>query len=323
MSAEESHRNDTHDGHGHPHDHSGHGHSHVPASFGRAFAIGIALNIVYVVIQVLFGIAAHSLALVADAGHNFGDVLGLVLAWWASHLTNQPATDRRTYGLRRSSILAALTNAIFLLLAVGGISWEAIRRFGDQTAVAGSTVIWVAAIGIFINLGTAILFQSGSHSDLNIRGAFMHLAADAAISFGVVVAGVIILFTGWRWLDPAVSLLINATIVYGTWGLLRDSFNMAMDAVPPGVDVSAVREYLKSIPGITNAHHLHIWALSTTETALTVHLVKPDPADDDGLLGRIHRELEERFHIGHATIQFERENQEQCSSTPGSYAKPH
>jgi cobalt-zinc-cadmium efflux system protein len=305
-----------------PHPHSAHGHSHAPASFGRAFAIGITLNAVYVVIQVLFGIAAHSLALVADACHNFGDVLGLVLAWWASRLTSQPATDRRTYGLRRSSILAALTNAIFLLIAVGGISWEAIRRFGNQPDVAGSIVIWVAAVGIIINLGTALLFQSGSHSDLNIRGAFMHLAADAAVSFGVVIAGIIILFTGWRWLDPAVSLLISAIIVYGTWGLLRDSFNMAMDAVPPGVDVAAVREYLSGIRGVTNAHHLHIWALSTTETALTVHLVKPDPANDDGVLSLIHQELEERFHIGHATIQFERENQQQCS-TVRSYAEPH
>ena len=309
MSATENHH------HNHPHPHSAHGHSHAPASFGRAFAIGITLNAVYVVIQVLFGIAAHSLALVADAGHNFGDVLGLVLAWWASHLTSQPATDRRTYGLRRSSILAALTNAIFLLIAVGGISWEAIRRFGNQTDVAGSIVIWVAAVGIVINLGTALLFQSGSHSDLNIRGVFMHLAADAAVSFGVVIAGIIILFTGWRWLDPAVSLLISAIIVYGTWGLLRDSFNMALDAVPPGVDVAAVREYLTGVPGVTNAHHLHIWALSTTETALTVHLVKPDPANDDGVLSLVHQELEERFHIGHATIQFERENQQECSST--------
>jgi cobalt-zinc-cadmium efflux system protein len=309
--------------HNHPDAHSAHGHSHASASFGRAFAIGITLNAVYVVIQVLFGIAAHSLALVADAGHNFGDVLGLVLAWWAGHLTSQPATDRRTYGLRRSSILAALTNAIFLLIAVGGISWEAIRRFGNQPNVAGSIVIWVAAIGIVINLGTALLFQSGSHSDLNIRGAFMHLAADAAVSFGVVIAGIIILFTGWHWLDPAVSLLISAIIVYGTWGLLRDSFNLAMDAVPPGVDVAAVREYLNGISGVTNAHHLHIWALSTTEIALTVHLVKPDAANDDGVLSLIHQELEERFHIGHATIQFERENQQECSSTVRSYAEPH
>jgi cobalt-zinc-cadmium efflux system protein len=296
------------------HDHPGLGHTHAPASFGPAFAIGTALNVGYVIVQVIFGIAAHSLALVADAGHNLGDVLGLVLAWWVSHLTKQPATDQRTYGMRRSSILAALANAIFLLVAVGGISWEAIRRFGDKSAVAAWTVIWVAAIGVIVNLGTALLFQSGRERDLNIRGAFLHMAADAAVSLGVVIAGAIILFTGWHWLDPTVSLLINAIIVYGTWGLLRDSFNLAMDAVPPGVNVADVRRYLQSIPTITDAHHLHIWALSTTETALTVHLVKPDPFDDDGVLRRISHELTERFGIGHATIQLERENLQQCRS---------
>jgi cobalt-zinc-cadmium efflux system protein len=298
----------------HHHHHGGLAHSHAPASFGRAFAIGTALNIGYVIVQVIFGIAAHSLALVADAGHNLGDVLGLILAWWASYLTKRPATDQRTYGMRRSSILAALANAIFLLIAVGGISWEAIRRFGDKSAVAGWTVIWVAAIGVIINLGTALLFQAGRDRDLNIRGAFLHMAADAAVSFGVVIAGAIILFTGWHWLDPAVSLLINAIIVCGTWGLLRDSFNLAMDAVPPEVNVAEVRRYLQNIPAITDAHHLHIWALSTTETALTVHLVKPDPSDDDGLLQTINHELTERFGIGHATIQFERENLQQCPS---------
>ncbi len=297
----------------HP-DHPGLGHTHAPASFGPAFAIGTALNVGYVIVQVIFGIAAHSLALVADAGHNLGDVLGLVLAWWVSHLTKQPATDQRTYGMRRSSILAALANAIFLLVAVGGISWEAIRRFGDKSAVAAWTVIWVAAIGVIVNLGTALLFQSGRERDLNIRGAFLHMAADAAVSLGVVIAGAIILFTGWHWLDPTVSLLINAIIVYGTWGLLRDSFNLAMDAVPPGVNLADVRRYLQSIPTITDAHHLHIWALSTTETALTVHLVKPDPFDDDGVLRRINHELTERFGIGHATIQLERENLQQCRS---------
>jgi cobalt-zinc-cadmium efflux system protein len=305
---------DDHRGHGEEHHHGGVGHAHAPADFGRAFAIGTTLNIGYVIVQVIFGIAAHSLALVADASHNLGDVLGLVLAGWATYLTKRPATDQRTYGMRRSSIFAALANAIFLLIAVGGISWEAIRRFGDQSEVAGWTVIWVAAVGVIVNLGTALLFQAGRERDLNIRGAFLHMAADAAVSFGVVIAGVIILFTGWHWLDPTVSLLINLIIVYGTWGLLRDSFNMAMDAVPPGVNLADVRRYLQNIPTITDAHHLHIWALSTTETALTVHLVKPDPSDDDGLLRRINHELTERFGIGHATIQFERENMRQCQS---------
>ena len=298
----------------HHHRHGGLAHSHAATGFGRAFAIGTALNVGYVIVQVFFGIAAHSLALVADAGHNLGDVLGLILAWWASYLTKRPATDQRTYGMRRSSILAALANAIFLLIAVGGISWEAIRRFGGKSAVAGWTVIWVAAIGVIINLGTALLFQAGRDRDLNIRGAFLHMAADAAVSFGVVIAGAIILFTGWHWFDPAVSLLINAIIVYGTWGLLRDSFNLAVDAVPPGVNVAEVRRYLQTIPTITDAHHLHIWALSTTETALTVHLVKPDPSGDDRLLQRINHELTERFGIGHATIQFERKNLQQCQS---------
>jgi cobalt-zinc-cadmium efflux system protein len=296
------------------HHQGGLGHAHAPATFGRAFAIGTTLNVGYVIVQVIFGIAAHSLALVADAGHNLGDVLGLVLAWWASYLTKKPATDQRTYGMRRSSILAALANAIFLLIAVGGISWEAIRRFGDKSPVAGWTVIWVAALGVIINLVTALLFQAGRDRDLNIRGAFLHMAADAAVSFGVAIAGILILFTGWHWLDPTVSLLINAIIVYGTWGLLRDSFNLALDAVPPGVNLGDVRRYLQSIPAITDAHHLHVWALSTTEIALTVHLVKPDPSDDDGLLRRINHELTERFGIGHATIQFERQSLRQCQS---------
>ncbi|HZC35269.1 MAG TPA: cation diffusion facilitator family transporter [Chthoniobacterales bacterium] len=296
------------------HHYGGFGHSHAPPSFGRAFAIGMALNIGYVFVQVVFGIAAHSLALVADAGHNLGDVLGLALSWLASYLTRRPTTDQRTYGLGRSSILAALANAIFLLVTVGGISWEAIRRFSDKTEVAGWTVVWVAALGVIINLGTALLFQAGRHRDLNIRGAFLHMAADAAVSVGVVVTGVTISFTGWHWLDPIVSLIINAVIVYGTWGLLCDSFNLAMDAVPRGINLGDVRRYLQNIPAITDAHHLHIWALSTTETALTVHLVKPDPADDDGLLRRINHELAERFGIGHATIQFERQNLQQCQS---------
>jgi cobalt-zinc-cadmium efflux system protein len=309
MSAEDHRRHDEEH-----HHQGGLGHAHAPATFGRAFAIGTTLNVGYVIVQVIFGIAAHSLALVADAGHNLGDVLGLVLAWWASYLTKKPPTDQRTYGMRRSSILAALANAIFLLIAVGGISWEAIRRFGDKSTVAGWTVIWVAALGVIINLVTALLFQAGRDRDLNVRGAFLHMAADAAVSFGVVVAGIVILFTGWHWLDPTVSLLINGIIVYGTWGLLRDSFNLAMDAVPPGLNLGDVRRYLQSIPAITDAHHLHVWALSTTETALTVHLVKPDPSDDDGLLRRINHELTERFGIGHATIQFERQSLRQCQS---------
>jgi cobalt-zinc-cadmium efflux system protein len=284
-----------------------HGHSHAPADFGRAFAIGTALNLGYVGVQVVFGILAHSLALLADAGHNMGDVLGLLLAWWASHLLKTRPTLRRTYGLGRSSILAALVNAVFLLVAVGGITWEAIRRFGDPAPVAGSAVIWVAAIGIAINTGTALLFLRGRKDDLNVKGAFLHMATDAAVSAGVVLAGVAILLTGWRWIDPAASLAVNAVIVWGTWGLLRDSANLALDAVPSGIDAAAVRAYLERTPGVIAVHDLHIWALSTTKTALTAHLVKPDTQRDDDLLAQIVKDLRERFKIAHTTIQWERD----------------
>ena len=297
---------DQHDGHDHSHAHGGAGHSHTPKNFGRAFAIGTALNLGYVVVQVAFGLFAHSLALLADAGHNLSDVLGLLLAWWASHLGKTLPTARRTYGLGRSSILAALANAAFLLVAVGGITWEAVRRFGDPHPVQGGTVIWVAAVGIIINLGTALLFMSGRKGDLNIKGAFLHMAADAAVSAGVVVAGIAILFTGWHWLDPVTSLVINAVIVWGTWGLLRDATNLALDAVPAGIDTEAVKRHLSGLPGVMAVHDLHIWALSTTETALTVHLVKPDAGLDDGLLARTCEELHEKFGIGHSTIQLER-----------------
>jgi cobalt-zinc-cadmium efflux system protein len=307
------------DSHGH-HTHGGSGHAHhLPATFGKAFAIGITLNIVYVVAQVMFGLAAHSLALLADAGHNLGDVMGLFLAWGASILAQRPSTPRYTYGLRRSTILASLANAILLLVAVGGITWEAIRRFGEHEEVAGGTVIWVAALGVVINGVTAMLFVSGRKSDLNIKGAFLHMAADAAVSVGVVVAGFAILLSGWWWLDPIVSLLINAVIVWGTWGLLRDSLDMTMDAVPPGVDVPSVQDYLRGLPGIVDFHHLHIWPLSTTETALTVHLVKPQTEDDDELLGTVCRELSVRFRIDHSTIQFERSIS--SSAVPGGEAR--
>jgi cobalt-zinc-cadmium efflux system protein len=294
----------------HSHDHhshggSGHGH-HLPATFGRAFAIGITLNIGYVIAQVLFGLAAHSLALLADAGHNLGDVMGLAMAWGASVLAQRQPSARYTYGLRRSTILASLVNAILLLVAVGGITWEAIRRFGEHQQVAGITVIWVAAVGVAINWVTAMLFFSGRKDDLNIKGAFLHMASDAAVSAGVVLAGLVILLSGWWWLDPVVSLLINAVIVWGTWGLLRDSLDMTMDAVPPGVDVPSVQDYFRGLPGVQDFHHLHIWPLSTTETALTVHLVKPQPQGDDDLLGTVCLELSARFKITHATIQFER-----------------
>jgi cobalt-zinc-cadmium efflux system protein len=283
-----------------------HDHLQVPKDFGKAFAIGTALNLAYVVVQVLSGIFAHSLALLADAGHNLGDVLGLLLAWGAAKLTRTRPTIYRTYGLRRSSILAALANAAFLLIAVGGITWEAIRRLRQPGEVAGSTVIWVAAIGVVLNTLTAMLFISGRKADLNIRGGFLHMAADAAVSGGVVLAGILILFTHWVVLDPIASLLINAVIVWGTWSLLRDSLKMALDAVPEGIDPIAVREYLSTQHGISAVHDLHIWPLSTTETALTVHIVKPDGIIDDSLLCRLKDGLHDRFHIAHVTVQLER-----------------
>ena len=249
---------------GHDHSHSGSGHSHAPKNFGAAFAIGTALNFGFVVLEVVFGVYAHSLALVADAGHNMGDVLGLLLAWGASILARSAPTQRRTYGLRSSSILAALFNAIFLLVSVGAIAWEAIRRFGDPTDVAGKTVIWVSAIGIAINTATALMFMSGRKGDLNIRGAFMHMAADAGISAGVVIAGFAILLTGYHWIDPVVSLAISAVIIWGTWGLLRDSVNLALQAVPEGIDLAKVKDYLAGLAAryggarsscLANEHH--------------------------------------------------------------------
>jgi len=289
--------------HNHTHDH---GHRHGPADYNRAFAIGVALNVVYIVVEATFGFLAGSLALLADAGHNLSDVLGLLLAWGANSLVQRKPTKRHTYGWRKSTILAALTNAIILLVAMGGIAWEAVRRFNDPSPVAGKTVIIVAAIGVVINTATAFLFLSGRKEDLNIRGAFLHMAADAGVSAGVVLAGVVILSTGWLWIDPVVSLVITAIILVGTWGLLRDSFNLALDAVPAGIDPEAVKSYLSDLPGVTGIHDLHIWAMSTSETALTVHLLKPDASDDDTLIEHASRELHERFGIEHITIQWER-----------------
>src|SRR6516165_5569005 len=239
--------------------HSHNDHHAATEKFGSAFAIGVSLNLLYVVAQVIFGVVAHSLALIADAGHNFSDVLGLLLAWCASYLSRTRPTARRTYGLGRSSILAALANAILLLVAVGGITWEAIRRFANPGGVAGKTVMVVAAVGVVINGLTAMLFFSGRKRDLNIKGAFLHMAADAAVSAGVVVAALLIIFTGWQLIDPIASLVINVVIVWGTWALLRDSLAMALDIVPESVDPVAVREFLAAQPGVTAVHDLHIW----------------------------------------------------------------
>ncbi len=298
-----------HHDHTHAHDHGGghkgHGHAHGPANYSWAFAIGIALNFSFVVIEATYGILSNSLALLADAGHNLGDVLGLIMAWTAAVLARRQPTKRHTYGLRRGSILASLTNAALLLVAVGGIVWEAIQRLRTPEPIIGTTVIWVAAIGILINTGTALMFMKGRKGDLNIKGAFLHMAADAVVSLGVVITGVAIMMTGWNWLDPMVSLVIALVITIGTWSLLRDSLNLALDAVPENIDRHAVELYLADLPGVREVHDLHIWAMSTTEVALTAHLVRPGAGLDDGLLARACQEVRERFSIDHATFQVE------------------
>ena len=290
--------------HAHSHDHEHH-HHHHQHSAGRAFAIGIALNLIFVVVEWVFGVMANSLALIADATHNFGDVLGLVLAWGAMALARRPPSARFTYGLRGSTILAALGNAMLLLVATGGIAWEAIRRFNSTSAVNETVMIWVAVLGVLINTGTAMLFMRGSKTDLNVRGAYLHMAADAGVSLGVVFAGVVMLYTGWIWLDPVASLLIVTVIFVGTWGLLRDSVRLALQAAPQNVDPMDVRRYLVALPGVAEMHDLHIWAMSTTETALTVHLVMPAGHPGDEFFENVIRQIEEKFHIGHATIQIE------------------
>jgi cobalt-zinc-cadmium efflux system protein len=283
--------------------------------FGTAFTIGVTLNLLFVTLEVVFGVLAHSLALIADAGHNLSDVLGLLLAWAASALSQRAPTERRTYGLRSSTILAALFNAILLLVAVGAIIWEAIRRLGAPTPVAGRTMIWIAAIGILINAVTALMFVSGLKRDLNVRAAFLHMCADAVVSLGVVIAGVSILATGLLWIDPVVGLLIATIIIWGTLGLLRDSLNLALHAVPPGIEMREVRQYLADLPHVTAVHDLHVWPMSTTETALTAHLVR-DVADcDSALLAQAANDLSARFQIHHTTLQFETPDHD-CNLSP-------
>jgi cobalt-zinc-cadmium efflux system protein len=294
----------------HPHAHGdahGHSHSEAPADFSRAFAIGIALNLTFVVIEAGYGIYGHSVALISDAGHNLGDVLGLAIAWGATVLSRRPPTPRYTYGLGATSILAALFNALFLLIAVGAISWEAIMRLINPAPVAGDIVMIVAAIGIVINGATALLFASGRKGDLNVRGAFQHMLADAVIAAGVVVTGLLIKLTGAAWLDPVASLAVNVVIVWGTWALLRDSFAMSVNAVPPSIEPDAVRAFLETLPGVMQLHDLHIWAMSTTETALSGHLVMPDGRGGDAFLTRTCEELQRRFGICHVTLQIESE----------------
>jgi cobalt-zinc-cadmium efflux system protein len=296
--------------HDHPHDHhhghKDHHHHHAPRPDAmRAFAFGIALNAIFVVVEWVFGVMSGSLALIADATHNFGDVLGLILAWGAAALARRPPSARFTYGLGGSTILAALANAMLLLVAIGGIAWEAIQRFGEAAPVNAPIIIWVALFGVVINAVTAWLFLSGGKKDLNMRGAYLHMAADAAVSLGVAAAGFGMMMTGWRWLDPVTSLLIVAVIFVGTWGLLRDAVRMALQAAPETIDTVGVRKYLAALPGVTEVHDLHIWAMSTTENAMTAHLVMPAGHPGDDFFADVVEHIEHQFEIGHVTIQIE------------------
>src|SRR5262245_31096437 len=299
------------------HDNHHHHHIHAAEHFSSAFAIGAGLNAAFVLIEAICGVLSGSLALLADSGHNLSDVLGLLLAWGASYLARRRPSGRRTYGLGRTSILAALTNAILLLIAIGAISWEAISRLRQPGEVASLAVIVVAGIGVVVNTLTALLFISGRKHDLNVRGAFLHMAADAAVSLGVVVGGIFISITGAFWIDPALSLVIAAVIAYSTWDLLWQALEMALDSVPRGIDPDAVRAYLGGLPGVTAVHDLHIWGVSTMETALTVHLVRPDAQIDDDWLHEVTHELHHRFGIAHSTIQVESgRGQQECRLAP-------
>jgi cobalt-zinc-cadmium efflux system protein len=294
-----------HHHHGHHHGHHHH-HDHTPANYGFAFGFGIILNTIFIVVEVIYGILGDSLALLADAGHNLSDVLGLVIAWIAVWLGKKAPTTKRTYGYKKSSILAALFNAVFLLVAIGAIAWEAIQRFSSPAPVAGNTVIIVALVGIVINGVTALLFMSGRKKDLNIRGAYLHMMADAVVSLGVVISGVIMIWSGWQWIDPLVSLIITIVIFIGTWSLLSESLNLSLDAVPNGIDINKINDYLRGLPTVIEIHDLHVWGMSTTEPALTVHLVRTDISDNDQLLQQLNKELHDLFGIEHTTIQIEK-----------------
>jgi cobalt-zinc-cadmium efflux system protein len=302
---------DHHHGHHHDHGHA-HSHGHGAQAMGRAFAIGVALNLAYVIGEVVFGLYAGSLALLADAAHNFGDVMGLAMAWLASNLARRAPSERYTYGLRGSSILASLANAALLLLVTGGIAWEAVQRLTAPRPAAGLTIMAVAAVGVAVNGFCALLFASGRKGDLNVRAAFAHLAADALVALGVVVAGGLILITHLAWIDPVASLAISAVIVVSSWSMTRESLDLALQAVPLGIDRSGVLDYLTGLPGVSEVHDLHIWGMSTTETALTAHLVRPGAGLDDALLRGVCEELRTRFSIHHATFQVEGGDETPC-----------
>ncbi|UPK32068.1 cation diffusion facilitator family transporter [Bradyrhizobium sp. 186] len=303
------------DAHGHGHDHS-HGHVHAPANFGKAFAIGISLNTALVVAEAIYGYIGNSTALLADAGHNLSDVLGLVVAWGASIAARRAPSGRFTYGLRASTILAALANAVFLLVATGAIGWEAILRLREPEPVAGVTVMVVAGIGILVNGFTALLFARGRKDDINIEGAYLHMAADAAVSLGVVVSAALIIWTGWLWLDPVTSLIICVTILWSTTSLLRGSIDMSMAAAPKGTDLAAIRAFLLARPGVSAIHDLHVWPISTTETALTCHLVMPAGTAGDAFLMETAQMLKASFRIGHTTLQVETHPDTGCALAP-------
>ncbi|MFK4871589.1 cation diffusion facilitator family transporter [Novosphingobium sp. ZW T3_23] len=301
--------------HGHSHGH-GHGHHHGPlpsGNMGKAFAIAVGLNVAFVAVEAAAGLFSGSMALLADAGHNLSDVLSLLLAWGASILAARPPSGRFTYGLKSSSILAAIANAALLWVAIGAILVETIRRFAEPAPITGTTMILVAAVGIAVNALSALLFAKGSKSDLNLRAAFVHLLADAAVSAGVVIAGIVILFTGWQVVDPIASLVITAVIAWSSWGLLRESLRMGMMAVPESIDIAAVRHFLEGLPGVTRVHDLHVWPMSTTETALTAHIVMPGTERGDAFLHKLAHELEHRFGIGHPTVQIETDSESACA----------
>lgn len=289
-----------------------HDHNHQTGNYNRAFGIGVILNVIFVAIEAGYGVSAGSLALIADAGHNLSDVLSLLLAWGAGLLATKSATEKRTYGFRKLTIMASLANAIVLLVALGGITWEAIGRFFDPKPIEAMIVIVVAAIGVVINTITALLFVSGQKHDLNIKGAFLHMATDAGVSLGVVVAGIVIMFTGWSLIDPLISLLIVTVIIVGTWSLLRDSMNLAIDSVPQGIDMAGIKRYLTGIDNICQIHDLHVWAMSTTEVALSVHLIIIDDSLNNDFLSNLQQQLHDRFGIEHSTIQIEKQNDESC-----------
>ena len=299
--------------HAYPHSHS---HARDPQGYDRAFAVAVALNAGFVAIETAYGFAVSSMALLADAGHNLADVLGLLLAWGSVCLMRRAPTRRRTYGMGRSSVLAALLNAGLLLVAVGGVLWGAIGHLIEPVEVAGATVMGVAAAGVAVNAVSALLFRTGRKHDLNVGAAFLHLVADAAVSAGVVAAGAVVWLTGWEWVDPVVALAVGAAIAVGAWRLLRQSVDLALDAVPDRIDPAGVRAWLAAQPGVVEVHDLHIWAMSTAETALTVHLVKPQARIDDAWLASLCGELHERFHIEHATIQVENGGGAPCRLAP-------